>query len=113
MRIGRSIQNIGSRASVAATAKAERIAIGAKPMRKVIHPGSAAGLDNAKPVYLQMNGSGYLNPANQTARYSKKSMKIPGVDILTSAGSMPRNRTYDLRTHGSSRGSVKLLRERI
>lgn len=126
MNIGKSIKNVGSKATGSATSKAQKVATGGnrtssilsapsiqRPMRRRIHPGSSAGLQNRKSVHLNMNGVGYLNPANQTARYSKKTINKPGIDILTSAGFARQNRTIDTRVHGSSCGSVKLLRERL
>ena len=33
---------------------------------------------NSSPAYIQANGAGYDNPANQQARYSKKSFSLTG-----------------------------------
>jgi hypothetical protein len=125
MNIGKSI-NVGSRATTSAMKKATNVAMGAnrqssisaplpmpRPMRRRIHPGSAAGLRAEKSVYLNMEGAGYLNPANQIARYTKRVHTNPKIDVITSVGFSPRNRTLDTRALGSGCGTVKMLRERL
>ena len=40
--------------------------------------GSYEGYMNSSPAYIQSNGAGYDNPANQQARYNKKSYSLSG-----------------------------------
>ena len=40
--------------------------------------GSYEGYMNSSPAYIQTNGAGYDNPANQQARYNKKSFSLTG-----------------------------------
>lgn len=125
MNLGRSIKNVGSRVTSSAMAKAEKVAIGAgrerasdpipmvRSVKRQIHRGSSAGLRNEKNVHLNMEGTGYLNPMNQTARNLKRVNVNPTIDVKTSVGFSARNRTLDNRVLGSSCGSIKMLRERL
>jgi len=125
MNIGKAI-NMGSKATDSAMRKANSVAMGTnkqssismpkampKTMKRRIHPGSSAGLKNQKSVHLNLEGSGYLNPANQIARYNKRIPTNPKVNVLTSMGFQTKNRTFDTRLFGSNCGSVKMLRERL
>ncbi len=40
--------------------------------------GSYEGYMNSSPAYIQANGAGYDNKANQQARYNKKSFSLTG-----------------------------------
>ena len=61
---GRTLRNLGSRASAPAMAKANATAIGTNtPRRMTRHTGrgSSAGLNAEKTARLEMNGTGYAN----------------------------------------------------
>jgi hypothetical protein len=79
-----------------------------------IHRGSLAGLKNSHSVHLVHNNSGYLNPSNQTARYTKKPLpkvQIPGnIDRVTKSSMT----VLDSRPLKSGSGSIaKLLGKKL
>ena len=71
---GRTLRNLGSRASAPAMSKAQATAVGASSRRGVSHAGrgSSAGLNAQKTARLQMNGTGYANMDLISAKRGKR-----------------------------------------
>jgi hypothetical protein len=124
--ISRTI-NVGSQATTPAIQKAIRTAkttphqvsqsstttpVRANQSSRTIHPGSRAGLNDAKSVWLNPNKAGYDNPRNQTARHTPKASprKVNvSTDILTWKQS---NRIRDHRLTTSKDSSISRLNRR-
>ena len=128
IKLGQSLANVGSRATGIATAKADNIGAAAKsisardglvpktPMRvkKMIHPGSSAGLRNEKSVHLQMNGTGWTNPAHHKARNNpKQPLTKPHLTNSNTSGFIRASQTYDTRPMKSCKGSICLMKDRF
>lgn len=81
MGFGRTLRNLGSRASAPAVAKANAVSLGNnRPRLEIRHSGggSSAGLNAQKSARLEMDGTGYRNPLIQRGkdpvkRYPKSS----------------------------------------
>ena len=121
--------NIGSRVTHVASSNAATTAIGqSKPSsikptqmtvkptptaaRGGIHRGSSAGLKNAKVVRLEHNDTGYMNPANQKARYSSRKLRVPAVNLPVNYNSVSLSSYTDFRTYKGTGASPDLLKRR-
>ncbi len=115
--ISRTMRNVGADASSSATRKAIATSTGAnKPLKTVsrmtgpIHKGSAAGLNNQHIVRLEANGTGYMNPRHQTARFAQR--KQMPVAAYGSAGVTPKtNRTFDSRLNCRPDSSISRMKK--
>ena len=75
MSFGRTLRNLGSRASAPAMGKAQSTALGNNTPRNMVRHaggGSSAGLNAQKTARLQMDGTGYANPALRVAKRNRK-----------------------------------------
>ena len=82
--------------------------------RSSIHRGSRAGLKDHKNVWIQPNGSGYLNQSNQTARLKNRTKTL---DVTPPSSRTPAltgfNKTFDSRLYSSEKSSACLLKKRM
>lgn len=78
---GRTLRNLGSRASRPAMAKAHSVALGTNTPRRIVkHPGrgSSAGLNAQSTARLEMSGTGYSNPNIGSGKHRNKVYPRPG-----------------------------------
>jgi hypothetical protein len=100
---GRTLRNLGSRASAPAMGKAQAIATGTNtPRRLVRHTGggSSAGLNAQKTARLEMNSTGYANPNIHRGNGQKKaypSMNRYNNDSPIHFRKSKSNSTFDTR----------------
>lgn len=120
--------SIGSKATPSAMKKAMSTASGSSPRtsslssqsqdisafkpKTTIHPGSSAGLNNSKTVHLTANGSGYLNPSNQSARLKNRTKVVDISPPKQPTIYRATNRVYDNRLTSSDKSSISLLQKR-
>jgi hypothetical protein len=79
---GRTLRNLGSRASAPAIGKAQAVATGTNVPRRIVrHPGggSSAGLNAEKTARLEINGAGYSNPNLKRGKNQKKAYPRLGI----------------------------------
>lgn len=124
-----SLPNIGSKATLAASRNATKTATGgaqhsaaaavSKSAHMVtttpknsIHPGSTAGWKGAKSVHLAHNNTGYMNPANQKARYTSKKLTVPTVNLPVNYNGVSLNRSTDFRIGKNYYDSPSVLKRK-
>lgn len=101
---------IGS--SRAATAEKSVATIATKGKTAPVHPGSRAGMNDAKPAYLQGNHDGYMNKSNQTARYSAKTPMTRPTISSDRFQSKSTHKLFDSRLTSSKDSSISQLANR-
>lgn len=99
---GRTVRNLGSRASAPAMAKAQSVALGTNTPRRIVKHvsgGSSAGLNAERTARLQMNGTGYANSNLASGNRKVKAYPRPGRSNNTNPyfGRMNPNMTFDSR----------------
>jgi hypothetical protein len=75
INFGRTLRNLGSRASAPAMGKAQAVATGNNTPNRIIRHsgrGSSAGLNAEKTARLELKGTGYSNPNLNRGKLQKK-----------------------------------------